>query len=200
MPHDPPPRRTRSDALRNRRALLDAAAAVFVEHGVGAPVRDVAQRAGIGMGTLYRHFPTRAELVVAVYRHQVDETAAAGPDLLRAGPTPAHALHSWVALFVEFLVTKHGLADVLSGDTEDPSALHQYFIERLVPVCSDLLDAARGGAPSPDAYALLRGIGNLCIGGPVPGYDPGELAHVLVDGALATGPTPAQRGGARDDG
>ena len=175
----------RRDAQRNEQVILDAAAAVFVELGVQAPVRAVAERAGVGMGTLYRHFPTRADLVVAVYRHQVDAAAAAGPTLLRESPTPAAAMHAWVRLFVEFLVTKHGLADALQGDTERFAALHQLLTDRLVPACADLLAAAAPQGAPVEAYALLRGFGNLCIGGAAPGYDPERLAHLLVDGALA---------------
>ncbi|MER6924572.1 helix-turn-helix domain-containing protein, partial [Streptomyces spiralis] len=72
----------RKDARRNQQTLLDAAAAVFATSGVEAPVRDIAAEAGVGMGTIYRHFPTRADLVIAVYRHQVDACAEAGPALL----------------------------------------------------------------------------------------------------------------------
>ncbi|MBR8743424.1 TetR family transcriptional regulator [Nocardiopsis sp. MG754419] len=190
-----PARGKRRDAVRNQQQLLDAAAAVFVESGVNAPVRQVAQRAGVGMGTLYRHFPTRADLVVAVYRHQVDAAAEAGPVLLRESPTPAEALQSWIAIFVEFLVTKHGLADALNGDAEDSAALHRYFVDRLVPVCSDLLEAAVPSGASISAYTLLRGVGNLCIGGAAPDYEPARLARVLVDGVLVgSGSTSHARG------
>src|SRR6266571_5375625 len=102
--------RRRADARRNESALLDAAAAAFVASGVEAPVRDIAARAGVGVGTVYRHFPTRADLVVAVYRHQVEASAEAGPVLLANGGSPHAALGQWVNLFVDFLVTKHGLA------------------------------------------------------------------------------------------
>ena len=74
--------RKRADARRNEATLLDAAAAAFVESGVNVPVRDIAARAGVGVGTIYRHFPTRADLIVAVYRHQVEACAEAGPVLL----------------------------------------------------------------------------------------------------------------------
>ena len=74
-----PARQKRADAQRNEQALLAAAATVFVTSGVEAPVRDIAAAAGVGMGTIYRHFPTRADLVVAVYRHQVEACAQAGP-------------------------------------------------------------------------------------------------------------------------
>jgi AcrR family transcriptional regulator len=178
----------RVDARRNEQTLLDAAAAVFVTSGVDAPVREIASLAGVGMGTIYRHFPTRPELVIAVYRHQVEACAEAGPRLLAESPTPDAALRAWVALFVEFLVTKHGLAGALQGDSAGSDALHAYFVERLVPVCGLLLDAARKSvdpAPTVDAYNLLRGIGNLCIGAATdPLYDANTLVQLLISGAL----------------
>src|SRR6266496_3255169 len=93
-------RAKRADARRNEKTLLDAAAAVFVASGVDAPVRDIAARAGVGMGTIYRHFPTRADLIIAVYRHQVEACAQAGPELLARSSTPHTALARWINLFV----------------------------------------------------------------------------------------------------
>src|SRR5580700_965507 len=110
------PPRKRADARRNEATLLDAAAAAFVESGVNAPVREIAARAGVGVGTIYRHFPTRADLIVAVYRHQVEACAEAGPVLLAQADTPHHALARWIGMFVDFLVTKHGLASALQSD------------------------------------------------------------------------------------
>ena len=124
----------RKDARRNQQSLLDAAAAVFATSGVDAPVREIAARAGVGTGTVYRHFPTRADLVIAVYRHQVDTCAEAGPVLLAAGPTPSAALERWVDLFIDFLVTKHGLAAAMQADGTGYEALHSYFLDRLLPV------------------------------------------------------------------
>ncbi|MCT7354140.1 TetR/AcrR family transcriptional regulator [Streptomyces sp. 15-116A] len=179
-----PPRR--KDARRNKEALLDAAAAVFVRSGVDAPVRDIAAEAGVGLGTIYRHFPTRADLVVAVYRHQVDACAEAGPELLAAGPSPHAALGRWVDLFVDFLVTKHGLATALRSDSAGFETLHAYFLDRLVPVCSELLDAASAAGEirsGIDAYAFLRGVGNLCIGADSdPRYDARRLVELLIAG------------------
>src|ERR1035438_992984 len=106
----PPVPRKRADARRNEETLLDAAAAAFVTSGVDVPVRDIAAKAGVGVGTIYRHFPTRADLIVAVYRHQVEACAEAGPVLLASSSTPHAALARWINLFVDFLVTKHGLA------------------------------------------------------------------------------------------
>ncbi|MGW2048443.1 TetR/AcrR family transcriptional regulator [Streptomyces sp. NPDC001858] len=176
----------RKDARRNQQTLLDAAAAVFVTSGVEAPVRDIAAEAGVGMGTIYRHFPTRADLVIAVYRHQVEACAEAGPALLAAGPTPHAALGKWVDLFVDFLVTKHGLAAAMQTDNAGFEALHTYFLDRLLPVCAQLLDAAAASGEiraDLDAYQLMRGIGNLCIGADSDSrYDARRLVAFLVAG------------------
>ncbi|WP_100446395.1 TetR/AcrR family transcriptional regulator [Glycomyces xiaoerkulensis] len=181
-----PVRGKRADALRNQRRLLEAAAAVFVESGVDAPVRQIASRAGVGMGTIYRHFPTRADLVVAVYRHQVEACAEAGPALLAEAHSPSAALTRWVDLFVDFLVTKHGLAKALQSGSGSFETLHTYFIDRLLPVCEELLVAAAEAGeiePGVRAYELMRGIGNLCIGrGDDPGYDPRRLVELLLRG------------------
>ncbi|MFF2042741.1 TetR/AcrR family transcriptional regulator [Kitasatospora sp. NPDC058170] len=176
----------RRDARRNQQALLDTAAAVFVTSGVEAPVRDIAARAGVGTGTIYRHFPTRADLVIAVYRHQVEACAEAGPALLATCPTPHAALGRWVDLFVDFLVTKHGLASALRSDGSGFEALHAYFLERLLPVCAQLLDAAVASgeiSPGHDAYQLMRGVGNLCIGADSDvRYDARRMVELLVAG------------------
>jgi AcrR family transcriptional regulator len=159
--------RKRADARRNEKALLEAAAEAFIASGVDVPVREIAARAGVGVGTIYRHFPTRADLFVAVFQHQVDACAEAGPELLATRPTPIVALTQWIDLFVDFLVTKHGLANAMRSDDAAFEALHAHFLDRLVPVCSHLLDAAANAGEirsGVDAYELMRGIGNLCIG------------------------------------
>ncbi|MCX5414483.1 TetR/AcrR family transcriptional regulator [Streptomyces sp. NBC_00059] len=178
--------RKRADARRNETTLLEAAAAAFVASGVEAPVRDIAARAGVGVATIYRHFPTRADLIIGVFRHQVEACAEAGPALLATSATPHAALGSWIGLFVDFLVTKHGLAAVLQSDNTGFEALHTYFLDRLVPVCTELLDAAaEAGEVRVDltAYELMRGVGNLCIGAESdPGYDPRRLVGFLITG------------------
>ncbi|MDJ0463938.1 TetR/AcrR family transcriptional regulator [Streptomyces sp. H27-C3] len=180
------PRSKRADAQRNQQTLLTAAAAVFVTSGVDAPIREIAARAGVGMGTIYRHFPTRADLVVAVYRHQVETCAEAGPHLLADADSPLEALRQWADLFVDFLVTKHGLANAMQSESSGFDALHTYFLDRLVPVCAQLLDAAAEAdeiRPGTHAYELMRGIGNLCIGRDSdPRYDPRRLVQLLLLG------------------
>jgi AcrR family transcriptional regulator len=175
----------RADARRNERTLLDAAAAAFVDTGVHAPVRDIAARAGVGVGTIYRHFPTRADLIVAVYRHQVEGCAEAGPALLAEGGSPYDALGRWIHMFVDFLVTKHGLAEALQSDDTMFAALHAYFIERLVPVCAQQLDAAtEAGEITGDVppLTLMRGIGNLCIGAGDERYDARRMVDLVISG------------------
>ncbi|GAA0965968.1 helix-turn-helix domain-containing protein [Actinocorallia libanotica] len=176
----------RADARRNKEALLDAAAAVFVASGVEAPIRDIAAKANVGTATIYRHFPTRADLIIAVYRHQVEACAEAGPALLETAETPHAALARWIDLFVDFLVTKHGLAAVLQSDNAGFETLHAYFLDRLVPVCARLLDAAAAsGEIRTDiaAYELMRGVGNLCIGAENDTrYDARRLVDLLISG------------------
>ncbi|SEE88144.1 TetR/AcrR family transcriptional regulator [Streptomyces sp. Ag109_O5-10] len=180
----------RADARRNETTLLEAAAAAFVASGVEAPVRDIAARAGVGTATIYRHFPTRADLIIAVYRHQVEACAEAGPALLADSPSPYEALRRWIDLFVDFLVTKHGLAAALRADQTGFDALHAYFLDSLVPVCTRLLDAAsESGEIHTDlaAVELMRGVGNLCIGAESdPGYDARRLVALLVTGLRHT--------------
>jgi len=180
------PAQQRADAQRNEQALIAAAAAVFVTSGVQAPVRDIAAAAGVGMGTLYRHFPTRADLVIAVYRHQVDACAEAGLTLLTQGGSPHAALGRWVNLFVDFLITKHGLAAILQRNNGGFVALHAYFIERLVPVCAQLLAAAAEVGdirPDIDALELMHGIGNLCVGADTdPRYNARRMVELLIAG------------------
>jgi AcrR family transcriptional regulator len=179
--------RRRADARRNEKTLLEAAAAVFVASGVDAPVRDIAAEAGVGVGTIYRHFPTRADLIVAVYRHQVEACAEAGPVLLAQSAGPHAALASWIDLFVDFLVTKHGLAAAFQSDEDAFQTLHAYFLDHLVPVCDQLLTAAAAAGeivPDVDALVLMRGIGNLCVGAENPRYDARFMVGLVIAGLL----------------
>ena len=200
MPEVQPASRKRADARRNEGALLEAAAAAFVASGVDVPVREIAAQAGVGVGTIYRHFPTRADLIVAVYRHQVEACVAAGPALLAESDTAYVALVEWIDGFVDFLVTKHGLAEAMHSDDAAFASLHAYFVARLVPTCADLLAAAAASseiAQDLEAYELLRGVGNLCIGaGGDSRYDARRLVKLLVAGLRPFGAEapPGRRG------
>jgi AcrR family transcriptional regulator len=110
------PRRLRADAQRNIDSLLEAAKAVFGTSGVDAPAKEIADLAGVGVGTLYRHFPQRSDLVKAVFQREVDACADAAP-VLTAAHEPGVALAKWLHRYTEFLATKRGLATALhSGD------------------------------------------------------------------------------------
>lgn len=134
-------RPVRADAQRNLGALLDAAVAVFTTSGVDAPVREIAARAGVGVGTLYRHFPQRADLVGAVFRREVDACADAAPKLAAEYP-PGEALARWMQRYAAFIATKRGLASALHSGDPSYSCLPDYFQARLVPALQGLLDAA----------------------------------------------------------
>jgi AcrR family transcriptional regulator len=189
----PPAGRKRSDVRRNEQTLLDAAAAVFARAGVHAPVREIAAESGLGMGTIYRHFPTRSELVVAVFKHQVDalSTDAHAPS---AEVGPYEALRLWVHRFADFLVTKHGLAEAMRSDPTGFEYLHNEFVERLLPVLDQLLHAsAAAGATRADvrAYDLMLAVGNLCIGvDTFPDYQARRMIDLLLAGLAQPSPPP----------
>jgi len=135
------PRPIRADAQRNLDTLLQAALAVFDASGVDAPVREIAQRAGVGIGTVYRHFPRRSDLIVAVLCNEVDACADAGTELA-AKYDAGEALVRWVECYVEFVTARRGFAASLSSDDPAFKALSPHFLQRLRPVVQSLLDAA----------------------------------------------------------
>ena len=114
------------------------------------------------------------------HRYQVEACAEAGPALLESSATADEALRRWIDLFVGFLVTKHGLAAALRSDKARFETLHAYFLDRLVPVCASLLDAAE--VRDVEALELMRGVGNLCAG--AEGYDARRMVGLLLDGLL----------------
>lgn len=170
----------RADAQRNVAAVVEAAKAVFGESGVDAPVREIAARAGVGVGTLYRHFPHRSDLVVAVFRQEIDDCADAA-DRLAAECSPADALTRWLYRYTEFMATKRGLAAALhSGDPAfDP--LPAYFDQRLLPALAGLLAAASATGEvraDVDADDLIHAVAQLSA-------DPERgrrMVDLLIDG------------------
>lgn len=134
-------RAPRADAQRNLETIVDAAKAVFARSGVNAPVREIAEEAGVGIGTLYRHFPQRSDLVVAVFRGAVDATADAAPELAAQYP-PAEAVAQWMQRFVDFIGTKRGLASALHSGDPAFATLPDYFRDRFYPALKGLLDRA----------------------------------------------------------
>ncbi|SEG92355.1 transcriptional regulator, TetR family [Actinacidiphila yanglinensis] len=191
-PAGPPaaPRRLRADAQRNVTALLEAAKTVFDTTGVDAPAKEITDLAGVGVGTLYRHFPQRSDLVKAVVQSNIDACAAAGPRL-RAAHEPAAALAAWLREYTELLGTKRGLASALHSGDPAYEALPGYFLETLTPTLTALLDAAAADGEIRDDVAakdLMFAIAQLCL--PVAGESPGHSARmvgILIDG-LSNGP------------
>ena len=141
------PRRLRADAQRNIGSLLAAAKAVFGTSGVDAPAKEIADLAGVGVGTLYRHFPQRSDLVKAVLQHEIDARADAAP-ALAAVHEPGIALAKWLHRYTEFLTTKRGFATALHSGDPAFDALPGYFFQRLEPALGSLLDAAAAAARS----------------------------------------------------
>jgi AcrR family transcriptional regulator len=159
------PRRQRADAQRNVDALREAAKAVFATSGVDAPVREIAARAGVGLGTVYRHFPQRSDLVTAVFRHEVDACAAAAP-ALAAEHEPGEALARWLQRYTGFVATKRGLAAALHSGDPAFDALPGYFDQHLRPALESLLGAAAAAGEvraDVDPGDLLRAVANLCM-------------------------------------
>jgi AcrR family transcriptional regulator len=178
-------RRLRADAQRNVGSLLAAAKAVFATSGVDAPAKEIADAAGVGVGTLYRHFPQRSDLVKAVIQHGVDACADAAP-ALAAAHEPAEALARWLHRCTEFVATKRGLATALHSGDPAYAALPGYFMGRLEPALGSLLEAATAsGEIRADVSAedLLYAVANLCV--PVPGggvrYSQ-RMVALLIDG------------------
>ncbi|KQW94065.1 TetR family transcriptional regulator [Massilia sp. Root418] len=159
--------RLRADARKNEEAILEAAKVVFAASGVDAPIREIAGKAGVGLGTLYRRFPTRAALVAAVFRREVDVCADAAT-ALAAECRPLDALSAWLMSYTRFLATKQGLAAALRSGDATFAALPDYFRSRFEPALAKLLTAAASAGDTRGdiaPYDLLRAIGNLSVSG-----------------------------------
>lgn len=178
-------RRQRVDAQRNIGSLLDAAKTAFAASGVDAPAKEIAALAGVGVGTLYRHFPRRSDLVVAVLQREIDACADAGP-ALSATHEPATALTQWLDRYTAFVATKRGLATALHSGDPAFDALPGYFWERLGPVLDELLDAAKAtGDIRADVSAkdLLTAVALLSHPAPDTGPTYSQrMVSLLIDG------------------
>jgi AcrR family transcriptional regulator len=180
-----PDRRLRADAQRNAERLIRSAAVVFAKSGVDAPVRDIAENAGVGVGTLYRHFPHRADLIAAVFRHEVDACADAAP-ILAARHEPFEALAQWLQRYAAFIAAKRGLAKALYSGDAAFETLPAYFDQRLRPALQTLLVAAAAAGQARrdvDADDILGAVASLCMSA----YNdrPGQtqrMVALLVDG------------------
>jgi AcrR family transcriptional regulator len=174
----------RSDARQNVEALLAAARTVFARSGVDAPAREVAAEAGVGVGTLYRHFPNRSALVARVFTTEIDQTVATAAELLAAHP-PGEALDLWIDRFTRFVATKQGLSAALRSGDPAFDDLPGYFQSELGPAIGSLVDAAvaEGTIRSDvDPLELLQAIGDLSHRAPSADGTPNAMVRLLRDG------------------
>ncbi|MGI8523781.1 MAG: TetR/AcrR family transcriptional regulator [Mycobacteriales bacterium] len=179
-------RAQRADACRNRQRLLDVASDAFSTSGVEASLEKIAKAADVGIGTLYRHFPTRDAMVEAVYRHNVD-LLCAGAEELSASLPADQALAEWMQRFVSYVGTKKGLATYLKSVVSADSDLFQSTQARVRQTIGSLLAAAAEAGTvrdSVDGMDLLRALSGVCMlsdqpGGPEKGA---RVAALLMDG------------------
>jgi AcrR family transcriptional regulator len=176
----------RADARRNRDLLLVTAAELFGEQGVEAPLEEIARRAGVGIGTLYRHFPTRDALIAAVYRREVDLLCADVDELLDELP-PDEALRAWMRRFVAYVTTKKGMAAALKAAVGADSELFVHSRQNITAAIGALVKAcvADGSAPeSTNPDDLMRAMSGFCLVSDQPGWQDQaiRLVDLLVDG------------------
>jgi AcrR family transcriptional regulator len=188
MTHQPAmeKRKPRADAIRNRERVLEAAKAVFSQGGPEASLETVARRAGVGIGTLYRHFPTREALYEAVYRHEVEQLVELAKHL-EVERTPVEALRRWLRAGVEFMATKKGMAAALAMAAQGSPDLVAYSFDRLTRAVGELLQRAVAAGEicaDIDAEDLLRTLVGMCYAHDRPGWQAGvlRLVDVFIDG------------------
>lgn len=180
-----PEKRPRADAQRNIDALLASAMAVFTTSGVDAPVREIAEKAGVGVGTVYRHFPQRADLIAAVFRREIDACADTALVLAAEHP-PFDALAHWMQRYAAFIAAKRGLASALHSGDPAYDGLPAYFKERLQPAFRTLIAAATEAGEvraDIDPEEILSAVASLCMS--TYNDKPGQakrMVALLVDG------------------
>jgi AcrR family transcriptional regulator len=178
--------RMRADARRSRAKLLDAATVAFAESGADAPLEDIARRAGVGIGTLYRHFPTRTDLQAGVFRSQVDAVCAAA-DGLAGALSPEQAFAGCVRAIAGYLITKRGLSKALVDSLGRDSELISLCSQRMRDTVNVLLDDAqavgvvRGDVSAQDVLRLVHGV--VMATEPTP-HDTDRLLGLMLDGLM----------------
>jgi AcrR family transcriptional regulator len=179
-------RKPRADALRNRERVLEAAKAVFSAGGAEASLEAVAREAGVGIGTLYRHFPTREALFEAVYRREVEQLADLA-EQLKQQAKPIDALRQWMRSMVKFVATKKGMSAALTLGFDKDSKLVLSSTDRLAQTVGGLLDRAIAADEIRDDVSpedLLRALVGVCYMHDQPGWQTSvlRLVDVLIDG------------------
>jgi AcrR family transcriptional regulator len=183
-------RKPRVDGQRNRERLIEAAKAAFGDLGADASLDEIARRAGVGIGTLYRHFPTRDTIVEAVYRREVQQLAAAAQRLLGT-MQPGEALHEWMRLFVDYIATKRVIASALAsivGGTTDLYAASGVQITDAMALLAARAAAAGDIRADVDPNDLLRALVGFTYGATGPGWQASalRLIDILMDGLRPT--------------
>jgi AcrR family transcriptional regulator len=179
------PRKPRADAERNRQLLLETAKTLFEAKGSSASLEEIARQAGVGIGTLYRHFPTRDDLVEAVYRHETGQLAAAATRYAET-LAPLEALRAWLRLFIEHMATKQGMSEALNSLVGGTSALYAASTELTKGAMQLLVDRAVASGDirlSMDPLDLLRAIAGVMSIGSTPQAK--ESARQMVDVLIA---------------
>jgi len=186
----PAPRKPRADAQQNRERILEVAKEAFTRHGANASLDDIAKEAGVGAGTLYRHFPTRDALIEAVYRTEVAKLAAAERELSAKLP-PVEALRAWMLLFVDYIAAKHLIASALNTLVGGPSKLYagsrtevQAAIDTLVKRAVTSGDI-RKDLDASDLLRALIGVSNVTL---MPDWQQSarRLVDILINGSRPT--------------
>ena len=187
----PGQRKTRTDAQRNRQRLLEVAKEAFARSGTNTSLDDIAKHAGVGAGTLYRHFPTRDALLEAVYRAEVEKLAAEEPKLAQAMP-PIEALRAWMLLFVDYIATKQIIAPALNTIVGGPSKLYEASSAQIKGAIQALVKRAvesgdiRGDL---DPFDLLRALIGVCNVASSPDWlqSARRLVDILIIGSRPIG-------------
>ena len=180
-------RKPRADAIRNRERVLEAAKSVFSQGGPEASLEAVARRAGVGIGTLYRHFPTREDLYEAVYRREVEQLVELAKHLVETENAPVEALRRWLRAGVEFMATTKGMAATLATAAHGSSELVAYSLDRLTWAVGELLRRAAAAGEiraDIDPDDLLRALVGMCYAHDGTGWQAKvlRLVDVFIDG------------------
>jgi AcrR family transcriptional regulator len=184
-------KRPRADAQRNRERILQVAKLAFTRSGADVSLDEVAKQAGVGPGTLYRHFPTRDALLEAVYRTEVEKLAAAQKEFSATLP-PVDALRAWMLLFVDYIAAKQVIAPALNSLVEGPSKLFEASGTQVKRAIHSLVKAAiasgdiRADLDPLDLLRALVGVSNVASGPDWPD-SARRLVQILVAGSRPVG-------------
>ena len=189
------PRALRADAARNREKLLQTAIAAFTEEGVDVPLESIAARAGVGVGTLYRHFPSRNALVQAIYRLEVQRLCESPAALLADNP-PDVALQEWMNRFIQYAATKRGMSEALSSAVASGLPLFANTRSQMLAALGTLIDAAIADGtirPDADVEVVLRAMGGMwqMSDGPQWRDQARRLVALVMDGLRYGAPRPS---------